>query len=206
MENENQTLFTQYQKPFPKPIESKLKTSQFIEAAKGVLCLLDNFGKAFAPARYDMNRNIEKISNKYEENHTKNEFLEDMVLLEKQEGKIVATDALMWLRRGLNFLLEFFEEIVRDEACQEDLSAFVKTAYSRTLKKYHGWFGSNLFNLLAKIVPQRHVLIRSIALDKENCDDSVLKDLKEFNGDLRTCVEHLFEFYQVNNLEVEAKV
>lgn len=43
MENENQTLFTQYQKPFPKPIESKLKTSQFIEAAKGVLCLLGLF-------------------------------------------------------------------------------------------------------------------------------------------------------------------
>ncbi|KAF2884441.1 hypothetical protein ILUMI_21739 [Ignelater luminosus] len=200
------TYFSAYQVPFPQPANTKIKTIEFLNAARTLVGLLEKLGKVFAPARYDMNGNIEKLTRKYNEDKMKNEYVEDMLLVEKQEGKLFAIDALMWLRRGLHFMLEFFENIVNDTACQEDLSSFIKEAYALTLQKYHGWFGSNLFSMLSRLVPHRKVLLKYIALDKDNCEEYVLRDMKAFTVNLRICVNHLIEFYRDNELESEAKV
>lgn len=87
-----------------------------------------------------------------------------MVLAEKTQGAIVATDALQWLRRqvneikilifatkilfrGLHFIVRFFQCIVEENERTENLSPHLKTAYSETLEMYHGWMGTQLFSV-----------------------------------------------------------
>lgn len=191
---------------FPTPLNSKIKTEEFLSACSDFVKFLDLFGKTFAPAIYDMSGNITKITKTYEENYDMNEYLEDMLLAEKGVGEQIATDALMWLRRGLNFLMVFFELLCLDESKQEDLSVFVREAYSNTLKMYHGWITRNFFNLLAGMTPKRTLFLKSVALHKEDCEEYALKDIQAFIPNLKLCVEHLTTFYINNDLESHKKV
>lgn len=43
--------------------------------------------------------NFQKINSKYKTDQKNFEFVEDMVLAEKQNGAVIVTDALQWLRR-----------------------------------------------------------------------------------------------------------
>lgn len=60
--------------------------------------------------------------------------------------------------------------------------------------------------MLSRLVPHRKVLLKYIALDKDNCEEYVLRDMKAFTVNLRICVNHLIEFYRENGLESETKV
>ncbi|KAK4875368.1 hypothetical protein RN001_011790 [Aquatica leii] len=201
--SKNGTYISLHQRPFPKP-NSKIDTEEFLASCKDFVVLLDVLGKVFAPASYDMNGNIEKINNVYETNCDKHKYLEDMVLGERQEGNVLATDALMWLRRGLTFLLEFFDGLCSNT--EEETNIVVKKAYAKTLKKYHGWFASNLFSILTRIIPQRTVLMKQLALGKQDLDEMVLSDIKDFTFNLRLCINHLEAFYNEHGLETEIKV
>lgn len=191
---------------FPTPLNSKIKTEEFLTACSDFVKFLDLFGKTFTPAIYDMSGNITKITKTYEENCDKNLYLEDMLLAEKSEGEQTATDALMWLRRGLNFMIVFFDLLCIDESKQEDLSVFVREAYSNTLKMYHGWITRNLFHLLAGMTPKRTLFLKSIALNKDDCEEYALKDIQAFIPNLKLCVQHLISFYINHGLESQKKV
>lgn len=52
-----------------------------------------------------LNFKNQKITQKYNEDQTKHEYLEDMLLLEKQQGGLIAIDALQWLRRQVKNIL-----------------------------------------------------------------------------------------------------
>lgn len=191
---------------FPVPQNSKIKTKEFLAACSDFLKLIGLFGKTFAPAIYDMSGNIAKIANVYQANCDKYEYLEDMIIAERVEGKQIATDAIMWLRRGLNFVIVFFELLCTDKSKQEDLGAFVREAYSNTLKMYHGWITRSLFNLLAGMTPKRTALLESLALHKKDCEEYVLSDIQRFVPNLKLCVQHLVSFYTENDLETNNKV
>ncbi|XP_070171854.1 putative protein PLEKHA9 isoform X2 [Polyergus mexicanus] len=152
---------------FPEIIDDKINTEEFLEAARDVVRTVDKFGKLFAPVRYDMQGNIDKLTTRYSMDKKSNSTLQDMILLEKStEEDLIATDALMWLRRALHMILLFFEKIVDDHKAgkaTEDLVAFLKEAYKETLEPYHGWMAQQLFNLLSRMTPTRSQLLFALA-------------------------------------------
>lgn len=207
-QEETKTAFSILPVQFPSG-DGKIKTKEFLDAASGAVTLVERFGKVFSPVIYDMNGNIRKLTQKYEENKENNEYLEDMVLKEQQEGQGFATDALMWLRRALHFLSAFFQHIIddtRSERCSPDLTAFLKNAYSETLEEYHGWLGTQLFNVLSRFAPNRRHLIYTLALDRHNRDSNVISDMQSYNQKMIACVRYLTHFYKTNNLESYAPV
>ncbi|XP_018564403.1 pleckstrin homology domain-containing family A member 8 [Anoplophora glabripennis] len=207
-QEETKTIFSILPAQFPS-VDGKIKTKEFLDAASGAVTLVDRFGKVFSPVTYDMNGNIRKLSQKYEEDTENNEYLEDMILKEQQGGQGLATDALMWLRRALHFLSSFFQRIVDDtnsERCSPDLTGFLKTAYSETLEEYHGWLGTQLFNVLSRFTPNRRHLIYTLALDRHNRDSNVINDMQNYNQKMIACVRYLTHFYKTNNLESYAAV
>ncbi|XP_015605495.1 glycolipid transfer protein [Cephus cinctus] len=195
---------------FPEVIDGKIATEEFLAAAQGIVRMVDKFGKLFAPVKYDMQGNIDKINTKYNSNRQQHLTLQDLILLEKAGGRdLIATDALLWLRRGLYMIQLFFEEIIEDHKAgrrTEDLGAFLKKAYKEALEPFHGWMAQQLFNLIARMVPTKTALLQAMANGKPGQEDITLKDLEVVLIGMKTNVINLCSFYEQYNLNNNARV
>ncbi|XP_044271745.1 glycolipid transfer protein isoform X1 [Tribolium madens] len=206
------TIFSTLPGQFPNLVENrdqKIKTREFLDASSGAVILVERFGKVFTPVIYDMNGNIKKITVKYEEDRENYEFLEDMILKQKNLDQLLVVDALQWLRRALHFISRFFQSVIDDTDNNnntQDLSIFVKNAYKETLERYHGWIGSQLFNILSRFTPNRQQLFYQLALEKHHKEDHVLRDMRQFTLRMSSCVQKLIDFYQEHDLETNDRV
>lgn len=191
---------------FPELINGKINTEEFLLAAASVVRTIDKFGKLFAPVRYDMQGNIDKLQTRYSKDVKVNSTLQDMILLEKStEQDLIAVDALMWLRRALHMILLFFERIVETHKVEEpteDLVAFLREAYKETLEPYHGWMAQQLFNLLSRMTPSRSQLLLALADGKPGKEKITLSNMELSLVNLRKNVTALKEFYNDHDLEV----
>ncbi|KAK3911078.1 Glycolipid transfer protein, partial [Frankliniella fusca] len=163
-------------------------------------------GKVFAPVRYDMNGNIEKITNKYREDPVRFEFIGDLLATEQAQGGLRAADALLWLRRALHFFHEFLHSIVKDTKAnsrREDLSENIQTAYKETLQKHHGFLAQRLFSVLSKMVPSRSKLLKTLALGSDVVEERVMSEVEKFLLSLNTnliVLEKLYEDLRLNTV------
>ncbi|ENN72445.1 hypothetical protein D910_09467 [Dendroctonus ponderosae] len=154
-----------------------------------------------------------KLRNRYEEDCASHAHLEEMILREQVEGGMVATDALLWLRRALHFLSQFFECIIMDsesERATQDLVPMMQQAYSETLEPYHGWLGTQLMaaaqslpvlQVMSRFAPNRSDLFYTLALDHSHRDEQVLRDLRQYHQRMAACVLQLTQFYADHRLE-----
>ncbi|CAG9767296.1 unnamed protein product [Ceutorhynchus assimilis] len=203
---ESKTAFSVLSAHFPEPGE-KLKTLEFLDAAAGVVSLVEKLGKIFSPVVNDINGNIKKLLESYNKDPETNEYLEDMILKEQIEGdnsRGIATDALLWLRRALHFKSIFFQLIIMDTDSQrlvQDLTPFIKRAYSESLERYHGWLGSQLFHVISRFIPNRKSLLCTLALNRNDKEEEVIRDMKQYNLRLSRCVSKLRQFYMDHHLE-----
>ncbi|KAK9890733.1 hypothetical protein WA026_012081 [Henosepilachna vigintioctopunctata] len=198
------TAFTELKETFPHFDTEKIKTEELLEGSRGIVKVIDRFGKVFAPVVFDMNRNIDKINVKFVTDEKSFEYVEDMVLLEKGSDSNVATDALQWLRRALHFIGRLFQQLIDNHdsgITSSDLTPILKRAYSETLEQYHGWLGTQLFNVITRFAPTVHCLFYTLALDKHNKVDHVVRDMRILTLKIEGCVEKLRRFYEENNLE-----
>lgn len=159
----------------------------------------DQLGKVFAPVRYDMNGNIQKLTSKFNENSEKYAFLNDMLICEKAEGGLRAIDALLWLRRALHFLHDFLKSIVDDTRADrrpEDLTDNIQKSYRETLQKHHGFFAQKLFNMLSKMVPSRSQLLKSFILDADQPEEVAFAEMERFLLNLNSNLTVLVRFYE----------
>ncbi|XP_047368460.1 pleckstrin homology domain-containing family A member 8 isoform X1 [Vespa velutina] len=190
---------------FPDIVDDKISTENFLHASRGVVVIVEKFGKLFAPVKHDMEGNIEKLNNKYSIDKEKHKTLQDMILLEKEKGEtIIATDALMWLKRSLYMILLFFEKLIEDHnagKATDDLVAFLKEAYKISLEPYHGWMLQQLFGLLSRTVPSRKQLLQTIVDGKDFTDEIILRDMEIYTKNLRLNIENLQIFYKKYELE-----
>ncbi|XP_044754936.1 pleckstrin homology domain-containing family A member 8 [Coccinella septempunctata] len=201
---DSSTVFTELKETFPLYDTEKLRTVELMEGSQGVVKVIERFGKVFAPVVFDMNRNIDKINSKYRTDETNFEFIEDMVLSEKENDGVVVTDALQWLRRALHFVSRLFHHILDNHdngSITSDLTPMLKRAYSETLEPYHGWLGTQLFNVMSRFAPTIHCLYYTLALDKHNKVEHVIRDMRVLTDKIDGCVEKLRKFYEDNNLE-----
>ncbi|XP_035736406.1 pleckstrin homology domain-containing family A member 8-like isoform X2 [Vespa mandarinia] len=189
---------------FPDIVNDKISTENFLHASRGVVVIVEKFGKLFAPVKHDMEGNIEKLNNKYSIDKEKHKTLQDMILLEKEKGEtIIATDALMWLK-SLYMILLFFEKLIEDHnagKATDDLVAFLKEAYKISLEPYHGWMLQQLFGLLSRTVPSRKQLLQTIVDGKDFTDEIILRDMEIYTKNLRLNIENLQIFYKKYELE-----
>ncbi|VEN34588.1 unnamed protein product [Callosobruchus maculatus] len=200
---DTRTVFCTLKGHFPNPSE-KIKTFDFLQASVSAVALIERFGKIFSPVIYDMGGNISKLTDKYKEDEESNLYLEDMILKEHAEGGLIAADALLWLRRGLNFLSMFFQLVIEDtlaDRCASDLAPLLRRAYSETLEPYHGWLGMQLFNVLSRFAPTRRQLFYTLALERNDMDEMVLLRMRSYNNNMKACVRRLADFYREIGLE-----
>ncbi|KAG7206564.1 hypothetical protein KM043_000252 [Ampulex compressa] len=189
---------------FPAVIDGQINTLEFLAAAREIVRIVDQFGKLFAPVKYDMQGNIEKLTSRYVTDVVANSTLQSMILREKSTEQIlVAADALTWLTRGLHLILLFFERIVQDSKlgnATEDLGAFLRKSYKEALEPYHGWMAQQLFGLLSRMVPTRSQFLRVLAAQHTDTDEMVVHEVDGYLVNLRENVLCLQRFYEEHNL------
>ncbi|KAL7300792.1 hypothetical protein TKK_0006766 [Trichogramma kaykai] len=190
---------------FPDLINNEIPCGEFLAASRRLLKSLDFFGKIFMTIKYDMSKNIDRISRKYNANRKSYTTLQKLVHTEvEKKGNFVAAEALLWLRRCLQMVQLFFEFIVEDydhDDASEDLVTHLIKAYGLTLEPYDGYMSQQLFALLHRLMPNREQVMRAITDDHDVKSEIVIRRMDRFSRRLRENVYALKKFYEDNQLE-----
>ncbi|XP_036227598.2 glycolipid transfer protein [Bactrocera oleae] len=186
-------------KGFPPATEDKIETEAFLESAKEIVTVIESFGKLFTPVISDMNGNITKLTKVYNMDKIKYVYLEDMIILNVKVNNFAA-DALLWLKRGLQLICIFFENIFYDAQATEVLKTHLQNAYERTLKPYHGFIVQSTIKIIYNWVPTRSQLIGTGEAHDEN-----LQELEKFLPTMHSHlnrIDALLKQYNVDNAKV----
>ncbi|XP_070768095.1 pleckstrin homology domain-containing family A member 8 [Enoplosus armatus] len=135
--------------------DNGIPTQEFLDSCYAIVPVLDKLGSTvFAPVKMDFVGNIKKIHQKLMSEPDSFPTLQSIVLHEVQtdvaQVRNSATEALLWLRRGLKFLKEFLSEV---NAGQQDIQGALNNAYGKTLRQYHGWVVRGVFALALRAAP-----------------------------------------------------
>ncbi|XP_064546595.1 glycolipid transfer protein [Drosophila montana] len=155
-------------KGFPNASD-KIETQTFLNAAKEIVTVIETFGKLFTPVISDMNGNINKLTKVYGTDVLKYQYLEDMIVLNVDVDDFAA-NALLWLKRGLQLICTFFENIYNDAQKAEPLKQHLQDAYERTLKPYHGFIVQSTIKIIYSWVPTRSQLLGQGPAQLENIE------------------------------------
>ncbi|KAG8573049.1 hypothetical protein GDO81_012261 [Engystomops pustulosus] len=127
--------------------EDGIPTEYFLDSCYAIVPVLDKLGPTvFAPVKMDFVGNIKKINQKYITNKEELTTLQKIVLHEVNNNlaqvRNSATEALLWLKRGLKFLFQFLMEVKNGE---NNIQTALSSAYGKTLRQYHGWVVRGVF-------------------------------------------------------------
>lgn len=187
----------------------KINITDFENACESVARILERLGTVFTPIVYDMKNCTATIRRIVLELYSNYEYLEDVILKEKIQDKTDLADSIVWLKRYMNFILNFFERIYarsKINAVPYNLDTFLNASYADILGNYHGWVGGQFFKILCKSAPNKKDLFRALALQKNIKESYILKDMKTFVEALKSFVGRLQAFLQTYNLETAYRI
>ncbi|CBY22881.1 unnamed protein product [Oikopleura dioica] len=178
--------------------EEGIHVEQFLSASRSYLEFYDLFGgTVFAPVKSDVSGNIGKLQGWYEKDKTKTtleQLLQAEIDAKSTEAKGSATDALLWLKRGLWMMARFLRGLLDGE---RDSNKTFQKSYDVTLKPHHNWMVQKLFSVGLKMVPDFEGFVELMAPkdhpgDKEK---SVLEDMEVYISDMEKILSKIDQFY-----------
>ncbi|XP_060681358.1 pleckstrin homology domain-containing family A member 8 isoform X2 [Hemiscyllium ocellatum] len=193
--------------------ENGIPTLPFLESCYAIVPVLDKLGPTvFAPVKLDFVGNIKKINQKYITDSIRFTTLQKIVLYELETDEATvrnsATEALLWLKRGLKFLKGFLEEVNNGE---KDIQKALNTSYSRTLRQYHGWVVRGVFALALRAAPFYEGFMAALAVNEgdelnEAFYEGMKRDLSQYLPAMGKQIEILDALYEEYNLESDEVV
>jgi len=140
--------------PIDKDNGNAISTSEFLEAAESVTSIFDVLGSvAFSPVKSDMMGNIKKIRDRQLAAPLDSMTLQDLCRNELKVNQHTATEGLVWLIRGLDFLYSGLSQNVKETS--EELAVSFRSSYSQTLKPHHSFFVKPIITAAMSAVPYR---------------------------------------------------
>ncbi|KAI6074631.1 Pleckstrin-like proteiny domain-containing family A member 8 isoform X1 [Aix galericulata] len=188
--------------------EEGIPTEEFLESCYAIVPVLDKLGPTvFAPVKMDFVGNIKKINQKFITNKEEFDTLQKIVLHEVNAGvaqvRNSATEALLWLKRGLKFLKGFLTEVKNGE---KNIQTALNNAYGKTLRQHHGWVVRGVFALALRAAPTYEDFVA--ALSVEDCDPQeetfykgMQRDLNIYLPAMEKQLNILDTLYEVHGLE-----
>lgn len=184
------------------PATGDIPSGPFLDACAEIVPLFDALGSVtFAPVKSDINGNITKLRGKLSSNPgqfaTLQAMVQEEIAAKTTTASGSATDALLWLKRALSFILVFLEEVLKG---QQDLTVCANTAYESTLKKYHNFLVKGIFALAVRAVPTREGFFKT--LSNGTCDEAgVVEQMRPYTEALRAQLNTINAFYAANKLD-----
>ncbi|KAG2205331.1 hypothetical protein INT46_008598 [Mucor plumbeus] len=143
-----------------------INTAQFLEATDGMINMFDLFGSsAFSVVQSDMSNNVKKIRARFLENPIEYNTLELLMSKEAHLKRRLATEALLWLKRGLDFTAQSLMHSLNNPS--EELTVSFSMAYDATLRPYHSFIVRPIFNLAMNACPWRKDFYESIGVQND---------------------------------------
>ncbi|CAI8021093.1 Pleckstrin homology domain-containing family A member 8 [Geodia barretti] len=182
-----------------------IPTPDFLSACRAVVPFFDALSStAFAPVKADINGNIEKLSKRYQSNPEKFSTLQSMIVHELEtnthEARNSATDALLWLKRAMEFVQDFMAEVAGGE---HSLDIAAGKAYTQCLRRYHNWIVRGMFSMAVRAVPYHKdflVLLGSDGTADGNAAVTVhMADFARSLGEINSIINL---FYQSHELDI----
>ncbi|KAL3103744.1 hypothetical protein niasHS_001346 [Heterodera schachtii] len=213
-----ETYFSHKERMFPElngTDKRLIPTEQFLMACQGIAEFVGFLGMAFVPVKNDIAGNVHKVRTKFETDRKRMEVLQDLVDIDLLEngGKIgTATEGLLWLKRGLEFMLELLKALVRDyKKARTDVGAATKTenladilneAYEKTLKRHHNFISKQLFKVVLHAAPRRRTLLLAVAYGHEGLEEICVEHIAELLTNFEANVNALVDYYHSKKLEI----
>ncbi|KAK0418044.1 hypothetical protein QR680_013342 [Steinernema hermaphroditum] len=209
----SETYFSHEERMFPALSEGRIPTAQFLHACQGIAEFVGFLGTAFNIVKCDISGNVARVRAKYESNRAAMPFLQDLVDLDLKEtdGKLNVgrpSEALLWLKRGLEFMLELLTQMVDeynadpDHSKTESIGHVVRSAYEKSLKRHHSIIIRGGFEMLLKVTRlTRKSILRQVALGKDDLDDVCIRHMQAHLDNFRLNVHTLVEYYVARGLE-----
>ncbi|KAM8967088.1 pleckstrin homology domain-containing family A member 8, partial [Pelodytes ibericus] len=188
-----------------------IPTEYFLDSCYAIVPVLDKLGSTvFAPVKMDFVGNIKKINQKYITNKEEFRTLQKIVLYEVNASvaqvRNSATEALLWLKRGLKFLYEFLSELRNGE---NNIQTALSNAYGRTLRQYHGWVVRGVFALALRAAPSYDGFVTALTVKegtKGSFFDAMQRDLSIYLPAMENQLRLLDTLYEEHGLESDEVV
>jgi len=185
-------------------LSSGVKVVPFLNACRSYVAFYDLFGgTVFAPIKSDVNGNINKLQGWYDKDPSR-DTLELLVQREIDEKSTTrsgsATDALLWLKRGLWMMVKFMQSMLNGE---RDANKSFNAAYESSLKPHHGWIVQQAFYVGLKMIPDFNGFLDSMTGqgfqgDKEK---AVMEEMGPYITAMQDILLHVDAFYTENKLK-----
>ncbi|XP_074051677.1 pleckstrin homology domain-containing family A member 8 [Macrotis lagotis] len=193
--------------------DSGIPTEAFLESCYAIVPVLDKLGPTvFAPVKMDLVGNIKKVNQKYITNKEDFTTLQKIVLHEVSadvaQVRNSATEALLWLKRGLKFLKGFLTEVKNGE---KDIQTALNNAYGKTLRQHHGWVVRGVFALALRAAPSYEDFVAALTIregdhHKEAFNLGMQRDLNLYLPAMEKQLDILDGLYEAHGLESDEVV
>uniref|UniRef100_A0A914D885 Glycolipid transfer protein domain-containing protein n=1 Tax=Acrobeloides nanus TaxID=290746 RepID=A0A914D885_9BILA len=208
---EKETYFSHTDRMFPElHDDDRIPTEQFLIACQGIADFVGFLGTAFSPVKSDIAGNVKKVRTKFETDKERMKYLQDLIDIDLNEnnGKLgVATEGLLWLKRGLEFMLQLLRLMVFeynsniDKSQTETIVGILRQAYEKTLKRHHNFVAKQLFKVLIHAAPYRKDILKAVALGNEGLEDVCIRHIDTHLDNFGHNVNSLVNYYYAKNLE-----
>lgn len=143
-----------------------INTEEFLEATDGMINMFDLFGSsAFSVVQNDMSNNVKKIRTRFLTDPAGNNTLENLMANEAHLSRRLATEAVLWLKRGLDFTAQSLMHSINNPA--DELTVSFGLAYDATLRPHHSFIVRPIFNLAMNACPWRKDFYEQIGVQDE---------------------------------------
>ncbi|NXC46065.1 GLTP protein, partial [Penelope pileata] len=151
---------------------------------------------------------FQKIRAVYDSNPTRFKTLQNILEVEKEMHgsawpRTGATLALMWLKRGLKFMLVLLQSISDGEPNLIRVNAL--KAYEIALKKYRGWMLQKLFMGSVYALPYKSDLLKALEKGKEVKEEESIEKIHQFLSRVMPILDAIYEMYTRMNAELSYK-
>uniref|UniRef100_A0A915EIT1 Glycolipid transfer protein domain-containing protein n=1 Tax=Ditylenchus dipsaci TaxID=166011 RepID=A0A915EIT1_9BILA len=209
---EKETYFSHKDRMFPHLEDGQIPTEQFLSACQGVADFVGFLGKAYAPVKSDISGNVNKVRTKFEINKEQMKYVQLLVDtdLAENNGQLgIATEGLLWLKRGLEFMLELLKLLVReyresvaDRQKTENMSKILREAYEKALKRHHISCPNSYSKFIViHAAPYRKDLLKALAYGSDDLEETCVCHIAELLDNFESNVSALVNFYYDKKLE-----
>jgi len=137
-------------------------TEIFLQASDGLVQMFELFGSAiFGFVQNDIRSNVAGVRARYQAATTDSKTLEQLVRVENEGGKRVATACLIRLVRGLSFTCSALMHTQKDPSAE--LYICFKRSYDEVLRHHHSFIIRQVVSVAIRAVPYRHDFYQRIA-------------------------------------------